>query len=450
MKNRVSRRRLLGTAGQAAAGLAAVGLLRNARAAEANETPNLGLISCGGRARGLLQGFCGDGKCRVGAVCDVDDAMIALAHEQVLNKYNLKPAVYKDYRRVLDQKDIDLVVIGTPDHWHAIPALNACAAGKDVYVEKPAAHNVHEVLAMVQAAAKHKRIMQVGTQQRSMPHFREAVAFIRSGQLGRITMTNTFNSDNETPNGNGRDPDTAPPPGLDYGQWLGPAPWRAYNRRRVHVHWRWYFDYGCGMLGDWNVHLQDIVMWAMESPSPRSISASGGRWVVGDDRDTPDTVQAVFAFPGYVQTYTMRKGCGKPWWLPGGYGIEFHGTNGRLHLTRNGWSVSGDEDDWDDRDDHTLRVADFEKPGKDSNDEHIANFLDCVRTRKTPNASIEIHAKTVIACHLANISVRVGRKIFWDANKNICCEDQELKIPDAQANALLGRTYRKGYELPEV
>jgi len=460
MDKSVSRRQFLGTSSKAAAGVAAgltlSSMVRDADAVEANEKITLGLIGCGNMGRGDL-GFMMDTKqCEVAAICDVDDSKAKNVLGDVQEKLGTTPKVFRDFRHVLDMKEIDAVIVATPDHWHAAPMMLACAAGKDIYCEKPCCHNIREGQLMVQAAQKYDRVVQVGTYQRSMPHMQEAYDYIRSGKLGTISMTQTFNSGNETPRGLGDKPDTRPPKYVDYDRWLGPAPERPFNWRRFHFSWRWYFDYAAGMVGDWNVHLQDVIMWTLDASHPIAVSAAGGKYVLTDDRDTPDTMEVIYEFgpsrqapKGFIHTYTMRKASGKPWRL-NGYGMEFHGTNGKMHLKRDRWSVEADEVNWRDNKKDDLRTANFARQGANAYEPHIANFLECLRSRKKPVATIESHYNTAVACHLANISLRVGRKLFWDPKKERCCQDRGLAVPDDGANALLTRSYRKGYELPEV
>jgi len=464
MSIKVTRRQFIGTTGKSAAGLAAgmtvSSALTTARAAGANEKFNVALIGCGGMGTNNLLFMLGTDQVNAVAVCDVDDSQSAKAAAKSEKRQGKKPKVVKDYRSVLDMKDVDLVIIGTPDHWHAIPMMNACAAGKDLYCEKPCAHNIREARIMLDTAKKYNRVVQIGTYQRSMAHIQEARDYIRSGKLGTISMTRTFIFDNESPLGMGQNPNEPVPQGVDYDMWLGPAPKHEFNRRRFHKTWRWYFDYAAGMVGDWNVHLQDITMWSMESRYPTAVSASGGHYVLQDDRDTPDTMQVIYEFPGcknapngYVQTFCMRKASGKPW-NRGGYGMEFYGTNGYLFADRAMWKVEGDEVNWKNKKDKTLRTESFEKQSGKSTvfqyGEHMKDFLAAVRSRQKPVASIDSHYYTVVACHLANVSYRVGRKIFWDHKKELCFMDRKLTVPDVEANKYLTREYRKGYELPNV
>jgi predicted dehydrogenase len=454
-----------------------------------NEKFNIALVGCGGMGSYKLNNFMDTGQCNLVALCDVDDGHLKDDHfkddkgnwtNAALGNALMTGAVQrmKDYRKVVDRKDIDLVIVATPDHWHAGVMMLAVASGKHVYCEKPCCHNVREGRAMVDAAKKYGAIVQVGTHQREIPHIQEAREFIRAGKLGTISMTNTYTYGNETPDGNGNKPDEAVPAGVDYDAWLGAAPVRPFNRRRFHNTWRWYYDYGCGMVGDWNVHLQDIIMWTMGATAPISVSCLSDFGIIKDDRTTPDVMQAVYEFPvpegaglpptgkqGFIQTYTMRKVSGKPWDADG-YGMDFYGTNGMIHLTRKEYITDPDKWDWKrygenkligpNGSEWRLKMTRAEKNRKDeggdtnAHKKHVEDFLQAVRENRPPLANIESHYYSVAACHLANVSLRIGRRIFWDGQKELCFTDRELKSPDADANKLLAREYRKGYELPNV
>ncbi len=465
MTTPLTRRQFLGNSGKTVAGVAAgLGLhsvLSSARAADANERFTMALIGCGGMGRFKLNNFMDTKQVDVAAICDVHDDQLDGAEQDVVKKLNKKPQRFKEFRKIIDMKDVDLVLIATPDHWHAIPMILACQAKKDIYVEKPCCHNIREGRAMLKAATDHKCVVQVGTHQRSYEHIQAARDFVRSGELGRISATNTYTYGNEFPKGMGNAPDEPVPAGLDYDTWLGPAPVRPFNKRRFHSSWRWYFDYGCGMVGDWNVHLQDIVMWTMESLHPVSVCSMGGHLMLEDDRDTPDTMVTVYEFPasklapkGHVHTYTLRKAGGKPW-HKGGIGMDFHGTNGYLHMTRGGWEVTPDLEDWnrpgsEERIDPVNQMGEYHKKDTEGHAAHVENFLECVRSRGKPIASIDQHYTSVVACHLANVSLRAGRQIYWNHEKELCFKDRAMTVEDKEANAFLAREYRKGFELPQV
>jgi len=467
MRKSLTRRSFLETGTKTTAGVAALSALSGCtttgriaaaparRTLGANDRINIAAIGCGGMCRTNLKDFMKTGQCSLVALCDVDQSHLDGVTQLIKDTTGETPTHFKDYRRVIDLKDVDAVVISTPDHWHAIPMIAAAAAGKDVYVEKPCCHNIKEGRAMVDAACKYKAVVQVGTHQRSAAHMQQAIEFIRSGKLGTISMTETYTYGNEAPDGMGHEPDEAVPPGVDYDMWLGPAPLRPFNKRRFHFWFRWYFDYAAGMVGDWNVHLQDITMWALDTPFPSAVSTSGGKLVLTDDRDTPDTMLATYEFKpgpytprGHVHLYTMRKASGPPW-SRNGYGMVFHGTNGKLHITRKDWEVIADAKDWN-KPDQGFRTDSFKKEGVDQHYDHVINFLDCMRSRRKPIATIEEHFKTVTACHLANVSIRSGRKLFWNPEKELCYKDAEMTILDPVSNNLLTREYRKGYELPQV
>ena len=303
---------------------------------------------------------------------------------------------------------------------------------------------------MLRAARKYERVMAVGTQQRSAPHFQQAVEAVRSGKIGQVFWVQTWNFENISPLGMGNEPDSQPPPHVDYDRWLGPAREQAFNRNRFHLLFRWFFEYAGGMMSDWGVHLNDIVLWGLDQKAPRSVSASGGIWTTKDNRDTPDTLQIVYDFPACTLTYSMRKGNGHP--LDGhGYGIQFYGTDGTLFLDRSGWSISPDKISepygiklvYGDRPHRNIELKAETHPGQDGQTEHIQNFLDCLKSRKRPTSDIEIAHKSTNTCHLGNIAYILGRKLVWD-------DATESFANDAEANKLLSRTYRKGYELPEV
>lgn len=447
----ITRRGFVGSMGAAA--LIAQTKSAHSTAPGANDKIRLALIGAGSRGNQLLDGFAAhtadvDWTC----VVDVDDQHAAKTAEKLEQRQGTKPETHRDYRAILEKPNVDAVVIATPDHWHAHPAIHACMAGKDVYVEKPVAHNVAEGQAMVAAARKYDRVMAVGTQQRSSENFRKAVETVRSGKLGKIFWVQTWNVENISPVGMGVFPDGPAPAYIDYDRWLGPAPLRAYNPNRCHLLFRWFFDYAGGMMSDWGVHLNDIILWALDSKGPKSVYANGGILTTKDDRDTPDTLQVVYEFDGgCTLTYSMRKGNGHP--INGKtYGILFCGTNGSLLLDRSGHEIIPDkvvnpygiELVHGKRD---LRKIDLKpesfKAKDDGLPDHISNFLACLKTRERPTCDIEITHRSTNTTHLGNIAYKLGRKLEWDA-------EQEVFRNDEDANVLLGRDYRSGYELPEV
>ena len=447
-----SRREFVGAVGTGGAAAALVTFQGHPAigAAGANDKVRLGIIGAGSRGNQLLDTFFTEKDAEIVSVCDVDDKHTSETADRVKKQYGKSPAVSREYRAMLDDKDIDAVIIATPDHWHALPAIQAVLAGKDVYVEKPVGHNVAEGQAMLRAARKTNKIMAVGTQQRSSSHFQKAVEIVQSGKLGKVFWVQTWNYENISPVGMGRFADTSAPSHVDYDRWLGPAPDRAFNPNRFHLLFRWWFDYAGGMMSDWGVHLNDIVLWALNAKGPKSVSTTGGIFTTDDDRDTPDTLQVIYEFPGCTLSYSMRKGNGLKY-NGHDYGILFCGTEGSLFLDRGGFEVIPDNVVLPYgiklvHGDRPIRKIDLKKEsatGVDGQPAHVRNFLDCLASRKLPTCDIEIAHRSTNTCHLGNIAYKVGRKLFWD-------EATESFKNDNEANALLSREARKGYELPKV
>jgi len=371
------------------------------------------------------------------ALCDVDSSVL----DRVMAKAEKKPLLVGDFRKVLDMKDVDVVVVSAPDHWHALIATRACEAGKDVYVEKPLGHNIREGRAVVDAARKHGRIVQVGLQQRSGPHWIHAVERIKNGEIGKITSVHVWNawSPEEMRGDLGSPADGEAPEGVDYDMWLGPAPKRPFNKVRFHGSWYFFWDYSGGMMSAWGVHLFDVVMWAM-GPEIDSVAAYGGKLAHPDIRETPDTAHAVFQCPAYSMCYSMRHGNG---WRPHGdmdHGIEFFGSEGTLQINRWGYHLFRDADR-DTREPYDSERAD-ESHGGGLTDywRHKRNLLDCIRSRNKPNADVEMGHIGSIPGHLANVAYRVGRSIRWDGENESIPEDPE-------AAPFLTREYREPWVL---
>jgi predicted dehydrogenase len=443
----ISRREFVGAVGGTAALLASSGTVT----AGPNDKVRIALVGAGSRGNQLLDTFLEQSDIDVVAVVDVDDKHSEETAEKIKKKRDNTPKTSRDYHTCLDDKNVDAVVIATPDHWHALPAIEAVMAGKDVYVEKPVGHNVAEGQAMIRAARKFDRIMAVGTQQRSSPHFQKAVEIVRSGKLGKVFWVQTWNFENISPVGMGRYPDSSPPSHVDYDRWLGPAPERSFNPNRFHLLFRWFFDYAGGMMSDWGVHLNDIVLWALDAKAPRTVSSTGGVFTTDDDRDTPDTLQVIYEFPGCTLTYSMRKGNGLKY-NGHEYGILFCGTDGSLMLDRSGFEVIPDKVVLPygiklvhgDRETRKIELKEEKEKGAgDGQPQHVRDFLDCLKSRKRPVCDIEIAHRSTNTCHLGNIAYKVGRKLTWD-------EATETFKDDREANALLMREPRKGYELPKI
>jgi predicted dehydrogenase len=400
----------------------------------ANERVIVGVIGCGGQGRSNMRDFLRQPEVEIAAVCDVYDTNLNEAREMT----DGKATIYKDFRKLLEHKDLDAVIIATPDHWHALPMIYACDAGKDVYIEKPVSHTIVEGRKMVEAARRGKRVVQVGTQQRSGPHFQQAVELVRSGKLGKVSFARTWNSSNQFPQGIGDPPDTDPLPGLDWDMWLGPAPYVKYNRNRCLSNFRWFWDYAGGMLTDWGTHLIDIVHWAMGVDAPTSVYAAGGKHYIQDNRETPDSLEVTYEYPGFLLNYSNRilNNHG----IDGrSYGIEFQGTAGTLFVDRGGFEFTPE----------ARRVGDemappgekaFRGEGSPQHFPHVRNFIDCVKSRQTPVSDIEIGHRSTSASLLGNIALKVKQKIEWDGKK-------EQIVGNAEASKLLSRDYRKPWKL---
>jgi predicted dehydrogenase len=425
----MTRRQFLRTTSETLAVGAVLAAMPALSAADANNKINLGFIGVGGRGFGHLREFAHMPDVNVVAVADPSEAKRKRAGAEAPGARLLN-----DYRQVLEMKEVDAVVIATPDHWHAIPTLLACQAGKDVYVEKPLGHNIREGRAMVDAARKHKRVVQLGTQQRSAAHWMEAVKRIQSGELGKISLVRAWNCWGlETVHGDmGNPPDAETPKGLDYDQWLGPAPKRPFNPRHFDFYFYYFWAYSGGMMSAWGVHLFDIISWAM-GPALKAVTTTGGKFVLKDARDTPDTAATLFECPDYVCTYELRHANGKQPWGRLDHGIEFYGTKACLWIDRVGCTVFNEDE----------RPNAHKVPGETPDVPHKRNWIECIRSRQRPNSDVELGHWGSLPGHLANISYRVGERIVWDAEKET--------IPNnPRAEALLGRTYREPYVLPKV
>ncbi len=401
----------------------------------ANEKIRVALIGCGGMGRGDLLTFLKYDDVDCPLICDVDDAQIGEAAKAVEEARGARPEAVKDFRAIMDRKDIDACLVATPDHWHALPTIHACQAGKDVYVEKPLATSIGEGRAMLDAARKHKRVVQMGTQWRSAPHFGEAVEYVKSGKLGRIRQVRcwaylTWAGDA------GNTPDGPPPAGVDYDTWLGPAPERPFNPARFHFKFRWFWDYAGGLMTDWGVHLLNIAMWAMDAKPPRRVACVGGKYKLVDDlSETPDTQIASYAFDDFNLTWEHQArgghGCeGRE------HGVMFYGTDEIVIIDVKGWEVASPHK-------HGCEPEQRHKGGSDGRPEHVRNFLDCMRSRRPTVEDVEIGHRVSTVAHLGNVALRTGKTITWDA-------DRERVVGDDDANRWLTRDYRKPWSLPSA
>jgi predicted dehydrogenase len=386
------------------------------------------------------------------AVCDVYDNNSAAAKRWAGDGCES----YRDFRKVLDRSDVDAVLVATPDHWHAIPTILACQAGKDVYVEKPLAHNIREGRAMIEAARRHNRVVQVGTQHRSAAHYAEAARIVQGGELGPVHLIRIWNYTNQYPNGFGRKADSEPPAGLDWDFFLGPAPAVPFNRSRFLSSFRWFWDYAGGLITDFGTHRFDSLHQVMGVDAPRAVTAMGARYELDDGRETPDILQATYEYPNFILSYEAcnlnAHGAGgrtpeKRFYRARGrddrpHGEAFYGTKGTLICDRIGYEIYPEMEPGPRSFDGPprFRMERKEAAGEDATAEHAKNFIECVRSRAKPAADVEIGHRSTIVPHLGNIAYRTGRKIRWDAQ-------QEQIVDDAEAAGLLGRKARKPWDL---
>ena len=442
----MNRRNFIKTSSLSAVGAVAATKLSGSRVTGANDRLTCGFIGVGGMGRSNLRDFLKSEVVEVAAVCDVWQPNV----ERAIQMTQGKASGYSDFRKVIDRKDIDVVVISTPDHWHAYLTILACQAGKDVYVEKPLAHNIREGRKMVEAARKFNRVVQVGTQQRSGRHYKEVVETVQSGKLGKISRVAAWNFRNESPHGIGNFPDSEPPPGLDYDMWLGPAPKRPFNPNRFIFSFRYFWDYAGGDATDWGVHHIDMVQWAMNQRAPRKVSAFGSKYYVQDNRETPDTLELIYEYSNFMLTYSNRILNANP--LNGrSYGIAFYGTDATLVVDRAGYEIIPETRGtfeppvppykrvslWGSpRDVWVGRTEMVRGGGSEQHLSHVRNFLECVKSRKRPASDVENAHYSTATTHLANIALWTGRTIHWNSEK-------EQIENDAEAIKYLGRKDRE-------
>lgn len=412
----------------------------------ANKRIRVGLIGCGGQGTNDLRKMLMIPHIECVALCDVDDAQVTQAAAMVAKQANQNPALRtKDFRQVTDDKNIDAVIIGTPDHWHALTMVTACQSGKDVYVEKPLSLTIGEGRVMVDVARRHNRVVQMGTQQRSTPHYKDAYDYVQSGTLGKIRVVRTWAYQDWMGNIE-RVPDSAPPASVDYDFWLGPAPKRPFNKNRFHFNFRWYYDYSGGLMTDWGAHMIDIANWYMGIKAPLSASSVGGKFGFPDDaEETPDTQQAIWDCGNYSMIWEHATAIGQgPYQRD--HGVAIHGNNGVLVVDRGGWEVYPETTGSGKRKSFKPTAASLPRQGGGSADGHflhVKNFVDCLDSRKKPNSDVEIGHNSMIACHLGNIAFRTKRTIRWDVEK-------EQVINDAEAQKLVTKEYRAPWKLTEL
>jgi predicted dehydrogenase len=388
----------------------------------ANDTLQTAFIGMGRMGTGNLNAAMKQDRLRAVAVCDVYKPALDAAVARTNGQPGGPARPVKDFREILADRSIDAVCISTPDHWHAYMTVEACKANKDIYVEKPVSVTIEEGQKMVRAARKYNRVVQAGTMQRSGKHFIEACELVNQGRIGEVTAVKTWNYSNSEVEGIGNPPNGAPPADLDWDMWLGPAPKQEFNKNRWGVdpkafsHFRWFWDFAGGMMTDWGVHVLDIARMGTGEPMPVAVAAMGRKFLITDNRDTPDTLSAVYEFPKFLAHYENRMFNANSMFKQG-YGTMFHGTKATLFVDRSLYRIVPESRD------ASAEVVEV-KSSNNSNVAHWANFLECIRNRQRPNSDIEICYKSTVTCLLANISILSRQRVDWDdANDRIAQPD---------------------------
>jgi len=368
------------------------------------------------------------------AISDVDRNVLNRRTDDLIKLGHSRPKLYVDYRKMLENKDIDVVIIGTPDHWHCMMFCDALEAGNHVYVEKPIGNSIAEINIMQKAVKKHGKIVQVGQWQRSQPHFVDAINYLKSGKLGRIRVCKAW-SFVDWKGSVPKVPDSSVPEGVNYDLWLGPAPIRPFNKNRFHFTWRWYWEYGNGLMTDWGVHLIDYILYGMGKSIPESVMAIGGKYAFpDDDMVTPDTMTAVYDFKDFTMIWEHTIGIGLGNWKRP-HGMAYTGENGTLVLDRRGWEVFPEK--------QRTEAVPLQKNMGSGLDLHTRNFLDCIKdnTPRKLNAGIDIGRNVALVAQMGNIAYRTGEKVFWD--------DGKQQFTSQTANKLITPVYNNGYSLPK-
>lgn len=401
----------------------------------ANDTLVIGAIGINGMGWSDTKALLNIPGVKLAAICDVDQNVLE-KREAEMKAQGVRVKTFTDYRKLLEEKEIDAVVIGSPDHWHALMMIHACQAGKHVYVEKPIGNSVGECQAMVAAQEHYGTVVQVGQWQRSQQHFQDAVIYLATGVLGPIRTVKVWcyqgwmRPDPIVP-------DSAPPKGVDYQRWLGPAPLKPFNSSRFHFHFRWFWDYAGGLMTDWGVHLLDYALLGMKASLPKTIVGLGGKFAYPDlAEETPDTLTTLYEFDQFNLVWDSAMGIDN-----GSYGrdhgIAFIGNHGTLILNRGGWEVI------EERQSENKVAKPLVKPSDNGLQKHAQNFVAAIRANDPTkvNCSIQEGAHVATVAQMGNISYRSGEKLYWDATKN--------RFTDEAINKeYLMNTYHNGYSLP--
>lgn len=402
---------------------------------------NVALIGVRGMGWADLSSFLKNADTTCVALCDVDAGLLEKRAAEIEKKFGNKPRTFNDHRELLKMKELHAVIVGSPDHWHCIQVADACATGKDVYVEKPISITIEEADLMVKVARKYNRVVQVGQWQRSDRHWAEALKELKSGSLGKIRQVKAWADVNY-----GRNfdvvPDSEVPAGVDYDRWLGPAPKRPFNKNRFHGSFRYFWDYAGGLMTDWGVHMLDMVLAGMNAREPKSVMAIGGKFAFPNDAaETPDTLTTVYDFGTFSLVWEQFMAMGTSPYLDdsGEPGVAFIGEKGILAINRVSWKIMPLQEDGK----YMMNALPMRRTTEIGLDNHTRNWLECIRDRKDPNCTIETGRDVALVAHMGNIAYRTGRKLEWDASKRGFKNDDE-------ANKLVKSHYRTPWELPRV
>ena len=431
--SRKMTRRTFTRAGAAAVGLAAVS---PSRVLGANDRIRLAFIGVANRGGQLMRAFMDHSDAEIAALCDVDKKILAAAAKKVPRSVD----TCTDFRKLYDRKDLHAVVIATPDHWHAIQTIDACQAGLDVYVEKPLSITIREGRAMVRAARRTKRIVQVGLHRRSSKLYADLAAFIGGGGIGKVSVARCYRLSNMYPKGIGKSAAGEPPEHVDWNMWLGPRPVRPYQANIHPYKFRWWQLYS-SQVANWGVHYLDVIRWATGELAPSSICAMGGKFAVDDDRTIPDTMEVVFEFGSRrLAIFGQYEASGNPALASGE--IEFRGTQGTIYSSSSSYKIVPERGGQFHSREPRMKPSEVSaKAGNRSlTSLHARNFLDCVKSRKRPNADLETGHRSTTMALLANISLATRSRLEWDARR-------EVITNDAQANRLLHYDYREPWQL---
>lgn len=422
--------------------------LAHARSISPNDKLQVGVIGCNGMGWANVRSILNEPDVDLVAMADVDPSVLTRRLVDYASLRTNRPETYSDYRDLLARKDIDAVIIGTPDHWHCKMMIDAVNAGKHVYVEKPVANTIQECNLMTEAAKRTGKVVQTGQWQRSGPHYREAIDLVQSGQLGAIRLVKVWAYQGWMGPLQPL-PDGPVPEGVDYDMWLGPAPKRAFNPNRFHFNFRWYWDYAGGLMTDWGVHEIDIALYAMKAKAPLSVMASGGKIAYPEDpMETPDTLQSIYRYDGFSMLWEHAMGIDN-----GPYqrreGIAFIGNNGTLVVDRNGYEVLIERESGGYNESRAPKMAAIPPVKKPEEvrylDLHTRNFVEAIKANNPAllNTPIDSGSIAAINAQMGNIAYRTGNKLFWDASSGTFGENKS-------ANTLINAKYHNGWKLPVI